>query len=81
MSATAKSITGDTTDPTKSTTKSESKQKEKTAGGATVKNVTKSQSPERAKQLRFPCSYCSRRFETLEQVKRHIGYAHTPRHV
>jgi hypothetical protein len=81
MSATAKSITGDTTNPTKSTTKSESKQKEKTAEDATVTNVTKSQSQERAKQLRFPCSYCSRRFGTLEEVKRHIGYAHTPRRV
>jgi hypothetical protein len=47
---------------------------------STVKNVIKSQPPEGAKRLRFPCSYCSRRFETLEEVKRHIRYAHTPRH-
>ena len=37
-------------------------------------------SPEEAKRLRFPCSYCSRRFETLQEVKRHIINAHTPRH-
>jgi hypothetical protein len=46
---------------------------------STVENVIKSQSPEEAKRQRFPCSYCSRRFETLEEVKRHIRYAHTPR--
>ncbi len=85
MSATTESITSDTTNATKSTTsKSESKEKEKTAAEneihSTVKNVIKSQSPEEeVKRLRFPCSYCSRRFETLEEVKRHIRYAHTPR--
>jgi hypothetical protein len=36
-------------------------------------------SPEEAKRLRFPCSYCSRRFKTLQEVKRHIINAHTPR--
>ena len=36
-------------------------------------------SPEETKRLRFPCSYCGRRFETLQEVKRHIRYAHTPR--
>jgi transcriptional regulator NrdR family protein len=36
-------------------------------------------SPEEVKRLRFPCSYCSRRFETLQEVKRHIMNAHTPR--
>ena len=47
---------------------------------STVKNVIKSQSPEEeVKRLRFPCSYCSRRFETLQEVKRHIINAHTPR--
>jgi transcriptional regulator NrdR family protein len=59
-----------------------SKEKEETAEQeihSTVKNVTKSQSQEEVKRLRFPCSYCSRRFETLEEVKRHIRYAHTPR--
>jgi transcriptional regulator NrdR family protein len=58
------------------------KEKEKTAEEeihSTVKNVIKSQSPEEGKRLRFPCSYCSRRFKTLEEVKRHIRYAHTPR--
>jgi transcriptional regulator NrdR family protein len=63
---------------------SESKEKEKTAEEeihSTVKNVIKSQSPEEVKRLRFPCSYCSRRFETLGEVKRHIKYAHTPRRV
>ena len=85
MSATTESITSDTTNATKSTT-SKSKSKEKTAEEAaeeeihsTVKNVIKSQSPEEAKRLRFPCSYCSRRFETLEEAKRHMRYAHTPR--
>lgn len=66
------------------TSKSESEEIEKTAEedeiDSTVKNVIKSQSPEEeVKRLRFPCSYCSRRFETLEEVKRHIRYAHTPR--
>jgi hypothetical protein len=61
-------------------TKSERKEKEKTGENATVNSVIKSQSPEGAKQLRFPYSYCSRRFETLE-VKRHIVYAHTSRRV
>jgi hypothetical protein len=85
VSATTESITSDTTNATKSTTsKSESKEKEKTAAEneihSTVKNVIKSQPPEEeVKRLRFPCSYCSRRFETLEEVKRHIRYAHTPR--
>jgi hypothetical protein len=84
VSATAESITSDTTNATKSTTsKSESKEKEKTAAEneihSTVKNVIKSQPPEEVKRLRFPCSYCSRRFETLQEVKRHIRYAHTPR--
>jgi hypothetical protein len=62
--------------------KSESKEKEKIVEEeihSTVKNVIKLQLPEEAKRLRFPCSYCSRRFETLEEVKRHIRYAHTPR--
>jgi len=36
-------------------------------------------SSEVAKRLRFPCSYCSRRFGTLQEVKRHIMNAHTPR--
>ncbi|MFL6454822.1 MAG: C2H2-type zinc finger protein [Nitrososphaeraceae archaeon] len=67
------------------TSKSESEEIEKTAEedeiDSTVKNVIKSQSPEEeVKRLRFPCSYCSRRFETLEEVKRHIINAHTPRH-
>jgi hypothetical protein len=83
VSATTESITSDTTNATKSTTsKSESKEKEKTAAEihSTVKNVIKSQPPEEeVKRLRFPCSYCSRRFETLQEVKRHIRYAHTPR--
>ena len=85
MSATTESITSGTTNATKSTTsKSESKEKEETAEGeevhSTVKNVIKSQSSqEEVKQLRFPCSYCSRRFETLQEVKRHIINAHTPR--
>jgi len=35
-------------------------------------------SPEEVKR-RFPGSYCSRRFETLQEVKRHIMNAHTPR--
>lgn len=66
------------------TSKSESEEIEKTAEedeiDSTVKNVIKSQSPEEeVKRLRFPCSYCSHRFETLEEVKRHIRYAHTPR--
>jgi len=26
-------------------------------------------SPEEVKRLRFPCSYCGRRFETLQEVK------------
>jgi transcriptional regulator NrdR family protein len=39
----------------------------------------KEKTAEEAKRLRFPCSYCSRRFKTLEEVKRHIRYAHTPR--
>jgi hypothetical protein len=47
---------------------------------STVKNVIKSQSPEEeVKRLRFPCSYCGRRFETLEEVKPHIINGHTPR--
>jgi ribosomal protein S25 len=85
MSATTESITSDTANATKSTTsKSESKEKEKTETAeqevhSTVKNVIKSQSSKEVKRLRFPCSYCSRRFETLEEVKRHIKYAHTPR--
>jgi len=83
VSATTESITSDTTNATKSTTsKSESKEKEKTAAEihSTVKNVIKSQPPEEeVKRLRFPCSYCSRRFETLQEVKRHIRNAHTPR--
>ena len=37
-------------------------------------------SSEEAKRLRFPCSYCGRRFETLQEIKRHIINAHTPRH-
>jgi transcriptional regulator NrdR family protein len=84
MSATTESITSDTANATKSTTsKSESKEKEKTETAeqevhSTVKNVIKSQSSKEVKR-RFPCSYCSRRFETLEEVKRHIKYAHTPR--
>ena len=36
-------------------------------------------SPDETKRLRFPCSYCSRRFETLLEVQRHIMNAHTPR--
>ncbi|HYY49922.1 MAG TPA: C2H2-type zinc finger protein [Nitrososphaeraceae archaeon] len=45
-----------------------------------ARNTIKSQSQEEeVKRLRFPCSYCSRRFKTLEEVKRHIRYAHTPR--
>jgi hypothetical protein len=79
------SITSDTTNATKSTSsKSESNEKEKTADEdeihSTVKNVIKSQSPEEeVKRLRFPCSYCGRRFETLEEVKPHIINGHTPR--
>jgi protein-arginine kinase activator protein McsA len=80
------SITSDTTNLTKSTSfKSESKEKEKTADEdeihSTVKNIIKSQSPEeeKTKRLRFPCSYCGRRFETLKEVKRHIINGHTPR--
>jgi hypothetical protein len=79
------SITSDTTNATKSTSsKSESNEKEKTADEdeihSTVKNVIKSQSPEEeVKRLRFPCSYCSRRFETLQEVKPHIINGHTPR--
>jgi hypothetical protein len=47
---------------------------------STVKNVIKSQSPEEeVKRLRFPCSYCGRRFETFEEVKPHIINGHTPR--
>ena len=84
VSVTAESITSDTTNAIKSTTsKSESKEIEKTVEEelkSTTRNVIKSQSPEgEIKRLRFPCSYCSRRFETLEEVKRHIRYAHTPR--
>jgi predicted nucleic acid binding AN1-type Zn finger protein len=64
--------------------KSESEEIEKTAEedeiDSTVKNVIKSQSPEETKRLRFPCSYCGRRFETLKEVKRHIINGHTPRH-
>lgn len=79
------SITSDTTNLTKSTSsKSESNEKEKTADEdeihSTVKNIIKSQSPEEeVKRLRFPCSYCGRRFETLKEVKRHIINGHTPR--
>jgi predicted nucleic acid binding AN1-type Zn finger protein len=66
------------------TSKSESEEIEKTAEedeiDSTVKNVIKSQSPEETKRLRFPCSYCGRRFETLKEVKRHIINGHTPRH-
>ncbi|MFL6458672.1 MAG: hypothetical protein ACJ71G_17115 [Nitrososphaeraceae archaeon] len=81
------SITSDTTNATKSTSsKSESDEKEKTADEdeihSTVKNIIKSRSPEEeeVKRLRFPCSYCGRRFETLKEVKRHIINGHTPRH-
>jgi hypothetical protein len=66
------------------TSKSESEEIEKTAEedeiDSTVKNVIKSQSPEETKRLRFPCSYCGRRFETLKEVKRHRINRHTPRH-
>ncbi|MFL6469865.1 MAG: hypothetical protein ACJ71H_03330 [Nitrososphaeraceae archaeon] len=66
------------------TSKSESEEIEKTAEedeiDSTVKNIIKSQSPEETKRLRFPCSYCGRRFETLKEVKRHIINGHTPRH-
>ena len=78
MSATAKSTTSDTTYAIKS------KPMERETKPDELKPITsdviKLQSPEKeAKRLRFPCSYCSRRFETLEEVKRHIRYAHTPR--
>jgi transcriptional regulator NrdR family protein len=83
VSATAKSTTSDTTCAIKSIT-SKSKPMERETKPDELKPITsdviKSQSPEKeVKRLRFPCSYCSRRFETLEQVKRHIRYAHTPR--
>ena len=43
-------------------------------------DVIKSQLPEKeVKRLRFPSSYCSRRFETFEEVKRHVRNGHTPR--
>jgi len=83
VSATAKSTTSDTTYTIKSII-SKSKSIERETKAEELKPITsdviKSQSPEKeVKRLRFPCSYCSRRFETLEEVKRHLRYAHTPR--
>ena len=80
MSVTAESTTSHTTYAIKSIT-SKSKPIERERKAEELKPITsdviKSQSPE--KRLRFPCSYCSRRFETLDEVKRHIRYAHTRR--
>ena len=83
MSVTAESTTSHTTYAIKSIT-SKSKPIERERKAEELKPITsdviKSQSPEKeVKRLRFPCSYCSRRFETLDEVKRHIRYAHTPR--
>jgi hypothetical protein len=84
VSVTAESTTSDTTNAIKSTTsESESKEIEEAVEEelkSTTRNVIESQSPEeQMKRPRFPCSYCSRRFGTLEEVKRHIRYAHTPK--
>ena len=83
MSVTAESTTSHTTYAIKSiTSKSEPIERESKAEELKpiTSDVIKSQSPEKeVKRLRFPCSYCSRRFETLDEVKRHIRYAHTPR--
>jgi hypothetical protein len=85
VSVTAESTTSNTTNAIKSSTsKSEPKEIEEAVAEelkSTTRNVIESQSPEeQMKRPRFPCSYCSRRFGTLEEVKRHIRYAHTPRH-
>jgi hypothetical protein len=83
VSVTAESTTSDTTNAIKSiTSKSEPIERESKAEELKpiTSDVIESQSPEKeVKRLRFPCSYCNRRFETLEEVKRHIRYAHTPR--
>jgi hypothetical protein len=80
VSATKGSITSD------SISESESNEKKETTAEEhflTEKNVIKSQSQspseKEGKRLRFPCSYCSRRFETFEEVKRHVRNGHTPR--
>jgi hypothetical protein len=79
VSVTAESTTSGTTYAIRSIT-SKSKPMERERKAEELKPITsdviKSQSPEKeVKRLRFPCSYCSRRFETLEEVKRHIRYA------
>jgi hypothetical protein len=79
MSATTESITSGTTSKLESNETKETTAEEEIP--LTEKNVIKSQSPseKEGKGLRFPCSYCSRRFETFEEVKRHVRNGHTPR--
>jgi len=67
VSATNGSITSD------SISESESNEKKETTA------EVQSPSEKEGKRLRFPCSYCIRRFETFEEVKRHVRNGHTPR--
>jgi hypothetical protein len=81
VSATKGSITSDSISESESNEKKETTAEEEIH--LTEKNVIKSQSQspseKEGKTLRFPCSYCSRRFETFEEVKRHVRNGHTPR--
>jgi hypothetical protein len=79
VSATKGSITSDSISESESNEKKETTTEEQIH--LTEKNVIKSQSlsEKEGKRLRFPCSYCSRRFETFEEVKRHVRNGHTPR--
>jgi hypothetical protein len=71
VSATKGSITSD------SISESESNEKKETTTEEQIHLTEKEEKEE--KRLRFPCSYCSRRFETFEEVKRHVRNGHTPR--
>ena len=83
VSATKGSITSDSISESESNEKKETTTEEEIH--LTEKNVIKSQSQssseKEGKHLRFPCSYCSRRLKTLQEVKRHIINAHRPRHI
>lgn len=73
VSATKGSITSDSISESESNEK-----KETTAEEDVIKSQSQSPSEKEGKR-RFPCSYCSRRFETFEEVKRHVRNGHTPR--
>ena len=74
VSATKGSITSDSISESESNEK-----KETTAEEDVIKSQSQSPSEKEGNRLRFPCSYCSRRFETFEEVKRHVRNGHTPR--